>query len=274
MLKARLLTAAVILPLLLAGLFYLPSIAWALLLLVILFLAAFEWARLIQLTRLRKIIFLVGLGAITIKLLLVPNVIEGHGWPNSILLITCGSALIFWIVIAPLWLFFRWQRRIQLPLTIVGWLVLTATWLALVQLQSESAWLALLFLSVIWVADTAAYFAGRRFGRYKLAPEISPGKTWEGVVGALIAVTLYTIILMLSIVGFDSIYAELALKWFLAMYILLILSIIGDLFESLLKRLRGVKDSGELLPGHGGVLDRIDSLTAALPAAALIAHYL
>ena len=109
----------------------------------------------------------------------------------------------------------------------------------------------------VWIADSAAYFAGKRFGKHKLASTISPGKTWEGVLGAFVAVTIYAV--MLSYLTHQS-------YWFvLVFWGVMILSIMGDLFESLIKRQAGVKDSSNLLPGHGGVLDRIDGLTSSLP---------
>ena len=109
----------------------------------------------------------------------------------------------------------------------------------------------------VWIADTAAYFAGKRFGKRKLAPSISPGKTWEGVMGALVATTAFSFLLS---------YLTHQSYWFvLVFWGVMVLSILGDLFESLIKRQAGVKDSGNLLPGHGGVLDRIDGLTSSLP---------
>jgi phosphatidate cytidylyltransferase len=122
-----------------------------------------------------------------------------------------------------------------------------------------------------------AYFAGRRFGKRKLAPSISPGKTWEGVYGALVAVAVYALVLLAFAEGAGysvPIFPSGAIVWVALVLALAGVSIVGDLFESQLKRHHGVKDSGKLLPGHGGVLDRIDALLAALPPAALISHYL
>ena len=162
-------------------------------------------------------------------------------------------------------------------LAIVGWLVLIATWVAVVALQTRSPGVLLAMMAIVWIADTAAYFTGRRFGRRKLAPSISPGKTWEGVYGALAAVAIYALLLvpLAAAAGFTRPLDAIAAAIWVALALLLTgLSIIGDLFESQLKRQRGVKDSGAILPGHGGVLDRIDALTAAMPPAALIAHHL
>jgi phosphatidate cytidylyltransferase len=148
---------------------------------------------------------------------------------------------------------------------------------AVVALQTRSPGVLLAMMAIVWIADTAAYFAGRRFGRRKLAPSISPGKTWEGVYGALAAVAIYALLLvpLAAAAGYTRPLDAIAAAIWVALTLLLTgLSIIGDLFESQLKRQRGVKDSGAILPGHGGVLDRIDALTAAMPPAALIAHHL
>jgi phosphatidate cytidylyltransferase len=129
-------------------------------------------------------------------------------------------------------------------------------------------------MAIVWLADTAAYFAGRAFGRRKLAPAISPGKTWEGVYGALAAVAVYALALVpfAQAAGYQGAPAPAAIAaWVVLAVALAALSVCGDLLESLLKRHAGVKDSGRLLPGHGGVLDRIDALLAAMPPAALAA---
>jgi phosphatidate cytidylyltransferase len=153
--------------------------------------------------------------------------------------------------------------------------LLSAGWIALDRLlQRGIAWLVSV-LAVVWIADIAAYFTGRALGRHKLAPRVSPGKTWEGVYGALGFVTVAA----LAVHEFQpearlwSNELLLQLAWplaFAALWVLVALSIVGDLFESLLKRQAQVKDSGRLLPGHGGVLDRIDATLPALPAAVLI----
>jgi len=152
--------------------------------------------------------------------------------------------------------------------------VLVGAWVALVELQARSPWLVLAAMGVVWIADTAAYFAGRRFGRRKLAPRVSPGKTWEGVYGALFAVALYALALapLAQRAGFEGASGTATTLAFVVVVMLLAaVSVVGDLFESLLKRQAGVKDSGSLLPGHGGVLDRVDALLAAMPFAALAA---
>jgi phosphatidate cytidylyltransferase len=182
-------------------------------------------------------------------------------------------ATIFWIVVAPIWL----SKKLQPPplaCAAAGWLVLWPTWLAFVVLRDASPWILLAMAALVWVADIAAYFAGKKFGKHKLAPAISPGKTWEGVAGAMVGVVVYGLILC----GFAHAYAipitpifmpALGIPAIAAMVALTALSVVGDLFESWMKRGAGLKDSSSLLPGHGGILDRIDALTSTLPVAAL-----
>ena len=147
----------------------------------------------------------------------------------------------------------------------IGVLIFTTCFAALSFLRGQSQNWVMTLLLIVWLADTAAYFSGRQFGKRLLAPKISPKKTWEGACGALITVFL-SILWMGWLCG---------LKLLLVFYLSLlgsctvIISIVGDLFESLLKRKVGVKDSGQLLPGHGGLLDRMDSLLAAAPFFAL-----
>jgi phosphatidate cytidylyltransferase len=159
-------------------------------------------------------------------------------------------------------------------LALCGWVLIIPTGFALIQLRTLGPWVLLCVLTVIFLSDSAAYFAGRVFGRHKLAPAISPGKTWEGVVGALLAVSVYAAWLMVGLPQHNSVLMRAAqvsgwafLPWVL---LIVVLGIEGDLFESWIKRCAGAKDSGHLLPGHGGVLDRIDALTAALPLAAAL----
>ncbi|HMM78112.1 MAG TPA: phosphatidate cytidylyltransferase [Gammaproteobacteria bacterium] len=148
-----------------------------------------------------------------------------------------------------------------LVLALLGWGVLLPLWLSLLWLKTASPLLLLALFALIWLADSAAYFFGRRYGRRRLAPRVSPGKTWAGVGGALLAAPTVALVF-----GLAAGYRGAALAGFgMLCLVTVVASIIGDLFESLLKRRAGVKDSGTLLPGHGGVLDRIDSLTAAAP---------
>ncbi|MBT8079324.1 MAG: phosphatidate cytidylyltransferase, partial [Gammaproteobacteria bacterium] len=143
-----------------------------------------------------------------------------------------------------------------------GFLVIVPAWLALDWLYRLNSLYLLLVLTVVWAADIGAYFSGKRFGRLKLAPQISPGKTWEGVLGGLIAVTALT--------AAHSLWSGIGLITLIPLCLAVgIISIVGDLTVSIFKRSAGVKDSGSLFPGHGGVLDRADSITAAAPLFAL-----
>jgi len=277
MLWTRILTALVLIPSTLAALFWLSPRGWGAVTLVVIAIAALEWADLVGWGRTSAFVFVGATFLTGLALLFAPDGFRtGTGWPEAVPLVACGAATLFWLFAAPAWLATARQSRPRAVLALTGWLVLLATWIAVVQLQARSPWLLLALMAVVWIADTAAYFTGRALGRHKLAPQISPGKSWEGVFGALIATGLYALALLRF--APESGYGEApslaaSLGWVVLILALTALSIVGDLFESLLKRQRGVKDSGKLLPGHGGVLDRIDALLAAMPAAALIAQY-
>lgn len=278
MLKTRIVTAAVLIPLTLAGLFCLSPRAWGVVTLAVVAIAASEWAKLAGYRRPAWLLFVLGTIAIGGALLFAPGsgFAAAGGWPEAIPLFVCASATLFWFLVAPAWLSARWRVESKLLLAAIGWLVLLAAWVALVQIQTRSPALLLALMAVVWIADTAAYFAGRAFGRRRLAPAISPGKTWEGVYGALAAIVVYAIAwlgLAPAADGGQPASLAAAALWVALLLALAGVSIVGDLFESLLKRQRGVKDSGRVLPGHGGVLDRIDALLAAMPPAALIVQY-
>jgi phosphatidate cytidylyltransferase len=174
-------------------------------------------------------------------------------------------AAAFWLLIAPLWLWRGVTAGHKRLLALAGVPMLLPAGLAMVALPAQQV-LAVLVLT--WIADTTAYFAGTRWGRHKLAPSVSPGKTWEGAAGGLAGVLAYAGIMAAMVEG-------IAWAPFLgAAALLAVLSIVGDLFESAAKRQAAVKDSGTLLPGHGGILDRIDSATSALPIAAALAPWI
>ena len=278
MLKTRVLTAVVLIPLVLLALFGLDSRAWGVLTLVIVGVAAGEWARLAAFPTAASALFVFAMASTGLGLLFAPGsgFVTAVGWPESVVLSVCGSATLFWLLVIPPWLYFGWHVSSRVALAAIGWLVLIATWVAIVQVQARSPGMLLALMAIVWIADTAAYFAGRRFGRRKLAPSISPGKTWEGVYGALFAVGAYALALLpLAARGgyAQALTIGAVVVWVALVLLIAAMSVTGDLFESLLKRQRGVKDSGRVLPGHGGVLDRIDALTAAMPVAALVANY-
>lgn len=266
MLNLRLLTVAIVLPLFAAGLWFLPNRWWAAVLLLVVLLAGHEWARLGGFSKVTEVLFLALLLSGGALLWFISSASASlHGSAAALNdRIVYAISVAFWCVMAPCWLWLKPRIRNCAVLSAVGLIVLLPTWLALTQLQRDPLWL-LLLLAVIWIADSAAYFTGRAIGRHHLAPVISPGKTWEGVAGAFAAVAVYSS--LLSLMGGWKHSATAIFGTFMAMFAF---SIIGDLFESWCKRQAGVKDSGKVLPGHGGILDRIDGVTAALPLAALM----
>jgi phosphatidate cytidylyltransferase len=180
-----------------------------------------------------------------------------------------GTGCAFWLFAVPPWLAWRWRAPSPLLLCAAGWAVLVPAWLALARLQMDPERL-LALLGIIWLSDIAAYLAGKAWGRHKLAPAISPGKTWEGVAGAGAAVAVYYVVLSKLTPAWNWWEGFGGAVLFAGVTLM---GIVGDLFESWVKRQAAVKDSGSLLPGHGGILDRIDSITAALPVAALLLRY-
>ena len=273
MLKTRVITALVLLLLFLAALFWLSPRAWAGFAGLLLLPAAWEWAKLIKLGRIGCGLYVVLVAAACASLsgCAQDNALLGDSGAHIALYLV---ASLFWMIVVPLWLWRSWLPRARWLAALTGLVVLVPTWLALVELRDLGPPLLLLLMSVAWISDTAAYFAGRRFGRHKLAPSISPGKTWEGVGGAMLAVSAYAGLWSYAWQPyFPQVLKSMRFGAFgalLFLWLLTALGIYGDLFESALKRRAGVKDSGALLPGHGGVLDRIDALTAVLPLAALV----
>ncbi len=256
----RVLTAAVLLAVFLPALFLAPAFLWALLLALVAGAAAYEWARLSAFPGYLPIAYGAGMAVVAMIIHLMPGQAQA-------MLILYAMAAVFWVLAAPLWLAGRWRGESFFVRALVGALVILPAWAAATALREHSSWLLLGVMALVWIADVAAYYAGRRYGRHKLAPGISPGKSWEGVMGAGAALVLYASAISAAIHGLripGALILAAALLYF---------SILGDLFESWMKRVAGVKDSGTLLPGHGGVLDRIDALCAALPIAAGILHF-
>lgn len=265
-LKQRVLTGAVM-----AGVFFLvlafaPTPLFAVLIGAVMAVAAWEWANFSSLSsgpaRGFYVAAVIALGLlfwwITAK--------ELMGLSPQLLLM---AAAIWW-GLALLWVqgypasALLW-RSVWMRLLMGCWVLIPA-WLAITWLRAmpQGQWLVLAVVLIVAVADSAAYFAGRRFGRRKLAPKVSPGKSWEGVAGGLLGVTLLTLLVFLLLPTQTS--------WWMLLGIALptaFVSVLGDLLESMLKRHRGIKDSGQILPGHGGVMDRVDGLVAAAPVFAL-----
>ena len=255
-LQTRILTAAPLIAGFLAALYWAPPPVWIGLTSVVAILAAWEWAGMAGLEKANRLFYALLIGILGTGLSLFNAEIAAPFYP----------ALLFWLL-APTLLARGVTMRPPALHLLLGGIVLIPTHLGLIVLRGMNPDLLLIVVGVVIIADSAAYFSGRQFGKHKLAPSISPGKTWEGAIGAWLAITIYTLLLYFyapASIKLDCLPQALTLFW-----LLFGLSVLGDLFESTLKRQAGIKDSGNLLPGHGGVLDRIDSLTAVLPAATL-----
>ena len=267
MLRTRVLTAAVLLVVFLAALFLLPKPGWIAFCAVLLGVAAWEWGALAALAGISRTLYT----ALVTGVFMLPEVLE-VSWADGLYAPAWiyYAATLFWLILVPVWIWRQPRLASRALLLAVGAMVLVPAAAALVDLRGVQPSLLLGVLGTVWISDTAAYFAGRRFGKRKLAPSISPGKTWEGVAGALVAVGLYALAWAhLGRPGMPG-GAGVAFAWLLPVLLgLAVVGMIGDLFESLIKRQAGVKDSGTLLPGHGGVLDRIDAPVAMLPLAIL-----
>jgi phosphatidate cytidylyltransferase len=214
--------------------------------------AAHEWSRLCGLAGLRAWLFTAAVVALFALLFLSGEALGAYAY---------ALAALFWAIAAPLWLARGMATAGATVLVLAGFVALVPPALAMASLEPRQL---LAILMLVWVADSAAYFVGRAWGKRKLAPSISPGKSWEGAAGGVAGALAWAIICR-RIFEDAAWPAYLAAAGFLAAA-----SIVGDLFESAAKRRAGVKDSGALLPGHGGILDRIDSATAVLPLAALL----
>jgi len=274
MLKTRIITAAVLMAVLLPILFLLPPFYLGAFFLVALVAAAWEWSRMIA-PEAKRAAWLYATFCLAIILLLLG--MQAIAWQFSLLMM----AVLFWFFIAP----FILARGMNFPLqrfkpfySILGLIILPATWFALVFLRELGLIFLLSSMALVWVADIGAYFVGKAFGKHKLAVQISPGKSIEGAVGGLLLCYLYAFLCVAYLPLGDTLFGAWAIRFgwiptILMVTVLVAFSIFGDLFESQLKRLAGVKDSSHLLPGHGGVLDRVDALIPTMPIAALLAGF-
>jgi len=263
MLRTRIITALILAPAVIAAIYSLSTPWLAGLLWLVAAAGAWEWAALAGLsTAPARAGYVVALTLLAVLLYLTP----------AVQLYWLQSLVAFWLITLLVVLTYpgsgRWAVH-SVTIGLAGALVLPGSVLALATIHSQpngANWL-LFSLLICWTADIGAYFAGRAFGRYKLAPAVSPGKTWEGAIGGLVFA-------MFVCAGLLYCAGEFSVIWILVLPGLVGVSILGDLFESLLKRATGIKDSGRLLPGHGGVLDRVDSILAVAPCFALwILHY-
>jgi phosphatidate cytidylyltransferase len=267
MLRTRVITAVILVVCFLSALFFVSARWWSLLTLAAILAAAHEWSRLWAFDSAEEFGYLTGTAGIGCMILFVFP-------PHAASAPSYWLATAFWLVVSPLWLLNEWKPVSKWLAAVLGWTILLPVWLALIDLRALGPLWLLATMVLVWVADIAAYFAGHALGHHKLAPAISPGKTWEGAAGGLLAVLLYAAV---AIWAWQSATGESesmnAMQWILLLalaFTLGIMSIVGDLYESAVKRRAGVKDSGTLFPGHGGILDRADALLPVLPLAALI----
>jgi len=274
MLRTRVVTAFILAIVLFGALFRLLPFGWLLSTFAVICVAFWEWCRLAQFTEMVARVFLVTSILIGLGLLYLFSGSGADGVGSYVFSASTVIASVFWFLVVPPWLKYGWRPKNNWLLALTGWLVIFPTWFALIELRNDGPWVLLGLMALVWVADIAAYFAGRRFGRHKLAPSISPGKTWEGVAGAVCGVLIYAWACIQLAARFGGGPIEgLIHSWptlVISCLVLAALSITGDLFESWMKRGAGIKDSSNLLPGHGGVLDRVDALTSTLPVAPLI----
>lgn len=268
MLAQRVATALVLMAILLPSLFWFAPLAWGLVSLAFLAVAAFEWARLLD-PKAQAVKAAVVVAAIGLACLFVQHLPSASSMPALLI-----SAILtaFWILEGSYRLRTGTARRGGWPLAA---LLLLGCWYSMFELRQISVLALLSSMAIVWIADIAAYFVGRAFGKRKLAPSISPGKSWEGAIGGAFVVVVLGLVAAAVPQASGSLPERLVTSWspLIAIPVLVglaALSIVGDLHESLLKRLAGVKDSGRMLPGHGGVLDRIDALIPAMPACLLV----
>ena len=279
MFKQRVITALVLAPLALAAVFYLPLAGFAVFISVAFLLGAWEWSGLCGLpNRASRAVYVV-LTAVIFALLYWLLPIQAS-WPieTNVLLSSLLLAGVTWWLLAialvltyprsqQFWANSDWRKALM------GWLTLIPAWAAVLFIRSTDygassftgAWLIFALLGLVWAADIGGYIVGKPFGKHKLLPKVSPGKTIEGMLGGLALVGL-----LVTVVAMLQDWPAQTPVWYVSALLLTVLSVFGDLTESMFKRVAGKKDSGAFLPGHGGILDRIDSLTATAPLFAII----
>lgn len=272
MLKARVLTALCLLAAFLSALFFLPPLGWLALAVLVAGVAAWEWGGLMGWSGPLRSTYPVAVGLLVAGIGVLAGLDLAPVARHPLLGIIYIAGAVFWVLLAPLWLSRKWRVQALPAAVATGLMVLVPASLALAHARQVSPAFLLACMAAVWLADIGAYFVGRAFGRHKLAPAISPGKSWEGAAGGAVVVLLYGLGVM-AIHGALPSGAGALLAIVLGLLAYTAISVEGDLFESLLKRQAGLKDSGHILPGHGGVLDRIDSLTSTLPLVGLVVLY-
>jgi phosphatidate cytidylyltransferase len=269
MLKKRILTACLLIPITVAALFYLTPPWFMIVITLILLGGAWEWSNFMSLKRIPARLLFVFLVLFAFMDVIYVSFILHDQVQSAMPFLIPGA--IWWFLATLMVLFYprgcSWWNKSVLLRGLMGLMVLVPCWISLnfIRNQYNGTYTLLFLFILIWGADSAAYFVGKKWGKTKLAPDVSPGKSVQGLIGALLfSVVAAVIVLWTS-------HAALRIwPWVILLSLVtIVFSVVGDLFESMLKRQAGLKDSGQLLPGHGGLLDRIDSLTAAAPIFAL-----
>lgn len=277
MLKYRLITALILIPVVIGALFLLPPVGFAIVTLVVCMLAAWEWGQLAGFASRSQRIWLAILCGFLLVLMLLSLSAYQHSAHLPQVSVPLWLSMGWWIAALMLVLtyprsavFWRDSRLLRIIfgiLTIVPffWGMVALRQYGYEQNHNIGAWWLLYVMLLVWGADSGAYMFGKLFGKHKLAPKVSPGKTWEGLIGGLLTSALISWLF--------GRYAPLDIipeKLLICSVVAALASVLGDLTESMFKREAGIKDSGHLIPGHGGILDRIDSLTAAVPVFACL----
>jgi phosphatidate cytidylyltransferase len=284
MLIHRILAAAVLIPLVIVVLFFVPLSVFSLTIILVCGLAAWEWAQFLHITKKHsKLIFAFSIVILLTILYLIPNSVELKIKLYTVILFL---SIIWWLIALYLVVSYPdttkyWSDSTVIDSTFIkllfAFFTIVPFFIGMIELRainymsnSYTGAVCLLYVFVlVWATDTGAYFAGRAFGKRKLAAKVSPGKTIEGFIGGIsVAIIISIIAYMLNL--FDMTFSTFFISSLSAIFV----SVLGDLTESMFKREAGIKDSGHLIPGHGGILDRIDSLTAAVPVFTTLSFYL
>ncbi len=277
MLKSRLITALILIPLVIAALFWLPLVGFAITTIIICMLAAWEWGQLAGMASRQQRVWLAVLCGLLLALMQFTLPPYQHDVHLPQVATSLWASLVWWVVALLLVLsypasaaFWRHSRPLRLLFGLLTLVPFFWGMMALRQYHYETdhfagAWWLLFVMLLVWGADSGAYMFGKMFGKHKLAPKVSPGKTWEGFLGGLVSSAL--IALLFATLAPLTVSAGTLV---VCAVIATLASVLGDLTESMFKREAGIKDSGNLIPGHGGILDRIDSLTAAVPVFACL----
>ena len=279
MFKQRVITALILAPLALMAVFYLPLAGFAVFISAAFLLGAWEWSGLCGLPDKTSRAIYVAITSFILALLYWQLPMQAV-WPveaNVLLSSLLLAGVAWWLLAIVLVLTYPRSKKLwcnsDWGKALMGWLTLIPAWAAVLFIRSTDytasnftgAWLIFALLGLVWAADIGGYIIGKPFGKHKLLPNVSPGKTIEGMLGGLALVGI-----LVTAVAAAQDWPAQTIVWYVAAFLLTVLSVFGDLTESMFKRAAGIKDSGAFLPGHGGILDRIDSLTATAPLFAII----